>query len=152
MGDMALYAREDGLLEPRAPKAVEFVKEQAGNMLIADISHNTRTSLQNKFLNGWVYTNQIVNKLKEAGIQFNGIPWTRDSIHAVMQDNFLVKEEFILKGKHIKVYESTASMSRKRFVEYINDEIKPFVRDMWSIEISDPREGFYEELLREIMK
>lgn len=153
MVDVALYAREDGLLEPRHPKAREICIANAGRMLIADIAHNTRTALQNRYLNGWVYTKQICEKLNAAGIMNPvGAIWTRNVIHGVMQDLFLVKEEFLLSGRHIKVYESTADMSRKRFCQYNDTQVRPFVSSMWQIEIEDPREGFWLEVYEEIMR
>lgn len=153
MTDMALYARADGMLEPRAQKAIDFVTANAGKMLIADISENIRTSLQNRYLNGWVYTKQICNKLNDAGITNPvGGMWTRNIIHGVMQDCFLLKEEFLMDGRHIKIFESTADMSRKRFTEYINNEIKPFVYSMWEIHIEEPPTGYWREVLNEIYK
>ncbi len=153
MADVALYARADGLYEPRHPKAIEICKSNAGRMVIADIAADTRSSLQNRYLNGWVYSKQICNKLNDAGIMtpVNSI-WTRDMIHSVMQDQFLVKFEFLQAGRHIKVYESTADMSRKRFCQYIDAQIKPLVGSMWQIEIDDPREGFWLEVYQEIMR
>lgn len=153
MTDMALYARADGLFEPRAKKSIDFVKSNAGKMVVVDISHNVRTALQNRYLNGWVYTHQICRKLNEAGILNPvGAIWTRDVIHALMQEMFLVKFEFLSAGKHIKVFESTADMSRKRLCNYIDDEIKPFASSMWEIEIEDPRDGYWQELYNEIMR
>lgn len=151
MGDMALYAREDGLLEPRADKSIAFVKENAGRMLIADISANIRTSLQNRYLNGWVYTHQICKKLNDAGITnpVGGI-WTRNVIHGVMQESFLLKEEFIFNGKHTKIFESTADMSRARFADYIKNQIEPLVYSFWEIHIDDPKTGYWLEILNEI--
>lgn len=153
MADMALYARADGMLEPRAAKSVEFIKANAGKMIIADIAHDTRSSLQNRYLNGWIYVKQICEKLTQAGIMSPaGGPWTRDSIHAAFQDCFLVKSEYLLKGRHIKVYESTATMSKKRFCEYTKEQIEPFVLDMWEIRIEDPREGYWLEVMREMQR
>jgi len=151
MADMALYARADGLLEPRATKSIEFVKQNAGKLLIADISANIRTSLQNRYLNGWIYTKQICDKLNAAGIMNPvGAMWTRNTIHAVMQDSFLLKEEFLHNGRHVKIYESTADMSRARFTNYIKEQITPFVYSLWEIHIEDPKEGYWREILNEI--
>lgn len=153
MGDVALYARADGLFEPRHPKAQELCRSNAGKLFIADISANTRSSLQNRYLNGWVYTNQICEKLNDAGIMNPvGAIWTRNVIHGVMQDSFLVLEEFLLNGKHIKIYESTSTMSRKRFCQYKDAQIQPLVSSMWQIEIEEPRDGFYLEVYQEIMR
>ena len=81
-----------------------------------------------------------------------GAIWTRNVIHGVMQDLFLVKEEFLLNGRHVKVYESTADMSRKRFCQYNDAQVRPFVSSMWQIEIEAPREGFWMEVYQEIMQ
>ena len=152
MTEMALYPRADGLLEPRAQKAIDFVKSKAGGMIVVDVAIDTRSSLQNRFLNGWIYTKQVCDKLKEAGIAMpGGAPWTRDSFHAAMQDCFLVKSEFLLNGRHHKVYESTASMSKKRFSEYCQ-QITEFVFDMWEIRVEDPREGYWRELMEEMRR
>lgn len=152
MTSMALYARSDGLFEPRSTKALEFVKTNAPKLFIADIASNTRSQLQNRYLNGWVYTKQICNKLNDAGITIKGIPWTRDILHAVMQEKFLVKFEMEVEGIDVKVYYSTANMSPKRFGKYIDEEIKPYVLDAFEITIDDPRDGFYAELMREIKR
>ena len=151
MTKMALTANVDGTLKPKAKKALDFVVANAGRMIIAEISADVRTALQNRYLNGWVYTRQICDKLNEAGITMpGGGLWTRDAIHAAMQECFLMTHEYLLKGKHVKVFESTASMSRKRFREYVDDQIAPFVRELWNIEIEEPQDGFYSELLAEI--
>jgi hypothetical protein len=122
-------------------------------MIIADIASEARTGLQNRYLNGWVYTKQIIAKLNESGqLMPTGQPWTRDTIHAAFQDCFLVKMEYLLNGRHHKVYESTATMSRKRFCEYIDDQIKPFCWDMWGITIDDANEGYWQEVYKEIMR
>lgn len=153
MGDVALYAREDGLLEPRHPKAKEICIANAGRLLIANIEHNTRTALQNRYLNGWVYTKQICKKLNDAGIMNPiGGMWTRDVIHSAMQSVFLVKYQYVLFGITHTVYESTADMSRKRFCRYIDAQLRPFVSSTWGIEIADPREGFWLEVYEEIMR
>jgi len=152
MADMALYARPDGTLAPRSKKSIDFVVANAGRIIVADISADVRTALQNRYLNGWVYDKQICKKLNDAGIAMpSGGLWTRDAIHAAMQECFLLKCEYLLKGRHVKVFESTAKMSRKRFCEYINEQISPFVRELWGIEIEEPRDSFYAEILAEIM-
>lgn len=153
MVDIALYAREDGVFDVRHPKGKELCIANAGRMFIANISKDARTGLQNRYLNGWIYTKQICGKLNDAGIlnPIGGI-WTRDIIHAVMQESFLVKMEFLQKGRHIKVYESTADMSRKRFCRYVDAQIRPLVSSMWQIEIDDPREGLFYEIYQEIMR
>lgn len=152
MADMALYARSDGLLEPRAEKSIEFVKSNSGNLIIADIASDTRSSLQNRYLNGWIYTKQIVHKLNDSGQQLNSMPWTRDTVHSAFQDCFLVKQEYLLNGRHIKVYESTATMSKKRFCEYTKKQITPFCFEMWGIYIEEPLNGYWKEVLAEINK
>lgn len=151
VADMALYCRNDGLFEPRADKAIEFVKGNAGRMLIADIAQDTRSSLQNRYLNGWIYTKQLCKKLNDAGITLSGAPWTRDTLHAAMQDCFLVKQEFLLNGRHHKVYESTASMSRKRFAEYV-DQLTQFAWGMWQIRVESPDEGYWLEVMKEMQR
>lgn len=153
MGEVALYARADGLFEPRHPKAVELCKANAGKMFIADISMEPRTALQGRYLNGWIYRRQICAKLNEAGITGpGGVMWTRDLIHEVMQEQFLVIYEFEFMGKIHKRYESTAKMSKKRFSQYINDQVRPFVWSLWEIQVDDPRQGFYWELYRELSR
>ncbi len=152
MTDMALYPRADGLLEPRSPKAIAWVRDKSkiGRMIVVDVAMDTRSALQNRYLNGWVYTKQICKKLEEAGIAMpGGAPWTRDTIHAAMQDCFLVKQEYLLNGRHHKVYESTATMGKKRFSEYCQ-QISNFVFEMWGVRVEDPREGYWLELMREM--
>jgi len=153
MADVAIYARADGLFEPRLQKVQEMCAANAGKLYMASIAGNTRSALQNKYLNGWVYSKQICNKLNDAGIMNPvGAIWTRNIIHGVMQDSFLVEEEFLLNGKHIKVYESTADMSRKRFCNYIDEQIRPLIRSMWEIDVDHPRGSSWEAVYEEIMK
>lgn len=154
MADMALYPRADGLLEPRSDKSIAWVKEQArvGRMIVVEAAMDQRSALQNRFLNGWIYTKQICTKLESSGITMpGGMPWTRDTFHAAMQDCFLVKSEFLLNGRHHKVYESTALMSKKRFSEYC-EQVSNFVFSAWEIRVEDPREGYWLEVMRELSK
>jgi hypothetical protein len=154
MTEMALYPRADGLLEPRADKSVAWIKEQAkvGRLIVVDVAIDTRSSLQNRYLNGWIYSKQVCKKLHESGITMpGGMQWTRDSFHAAMQDCFLVKHEYLFQGKHIKVYESTADMSKKRFSEYCQ-QVTEFVYSAWEIRVEDPRENYWAEILKEIRK
>jgi hypothetical protein len=104
-------------------------------------------------LNGWTYTNQICRKLNDAGIASPCGQWTRDSFHAAMQDCFLVQYEYLFKGRHIKVYESTATMSRKRFTEYCK-QVSEFVFEQWGITVEDPRQddGIFYEMWSQIHK
>jgi hypothetical protein len=146
---MALYTRTDGLLEPRNTRAWEWVQKQpAGALVLANITADRRNSLQNRYLNGWVYK-WAVQGLSEAGHSIHGQPWTRDRFHAAMQACFLVVDEFELNGQAHHVYESTGDMSRKRFAEYC-DQVKAFVYDAWGVVIPEPEDDFYRELLREI--
>lgn len=148
---MALYTRADGLLEPRNNRAWEWVKKQAaGALVIANIAADRRSSLQNRFLNGWIYKN-AVGGLNDAGHSISGQPWTRDRFHAAMQSCFLVIDEFELNGETHHVYESTADMSSKRFCEYV-DQVKGFVYDSWGVTIPDPEDDFYRELMQEIYR
>lgn len=153
MPEIALYARNDGLCEPRSAKGVEYMKKNAGAMMILQVTENPRTLLQNRFLNGWIYTRQICEKLNEAGISSPCGPWTRDSLHAAMQDCFLVQYEYLFKGRHIKVYESTSTMSRKRFTEYCK-QVSEFVFEQWGITVEDPRQddGIFYEMWSQIHK
>lgn len=151
MPEIALYGREDGLFEPRTDKGLEFVKDRAGKMVLAKISANTRSDLQNRYLWGWVYYNQICRKLKDAGITVNGFPWTKDTLHAAFQSCFLIENTFYFADKVNIVFESTSKMSSKRFTEYLKD-IKEFVFDTWEITIDDPRDGMWLEIMREIQR
>ena len=155
MPELFLYARHDGLWEPRSEKALEFTKKNAGGAAVLNVSDDLRTSLQNRYLNGWIYTKQICNKLNDAGITTPiGSIWTRNTIHAVMQDQFLVQEEFLLNGRHHKVFESTASMGRKRFAEYCG-QVSELVYSIWEIMIEEPRaeqDATYYEMLSQIRK
>lgn len=141
MPEIMLYARADGMYEPRSEKGLEYTKKHAGKLFVLHVTENPRTLLQNRYLNGWIYTRQICGKLNDAGITTPaGSEWTRDVIHAVMQDCFLVEAEFLLKGRHHKIFESTASMSTKRFCEYC-EEISNFAHSMWGIVIDEPNRG-----------
>jgi len=101
-----------------------------------------------------VYTRQIVKKLGDAGITLHGMPWTKDTLHAAFQNAFLIECEFEFNGLDQKVYESTANMGKKRFAEYIDEQIKPFVYELWNIHIDEPShdDEFWREVLREIKR
>jgi len=150
MPEIALYGRSDGLLEPRYDKGSDFVKERSGKLMVAKIDANVRTSLQNRYLWGWIYNKQICQKLSDAGVTLNDMPWTKDLLHAVFKEKFLVEGEIEFNGQILKVYESTASMGRKRFTEYVDEQIKPFVWGLWEISIDPPNEGYWREVFREI--
>jgi hypothetical protein len=153
MPEIALYARQDGLFEPRSEKGRKYTSDHAGSMFILHVTDSPRTALQNRFLNGFIYVKQICNKLNEAGIKSPCGPWTRDILHAAMQECFLIKEEYLMKGKHIKVYESTADMSRKRFTEYCK-QVSEFAHEMWGITVEDPNkdDGIFYEMWSQIRK
>ena len=43
MPEIALYARADGLCEPRSDKGIQFMKDNAGCMMILQVTDNPRT-------------------------------------------------------------------------------------------------------------
>lgn len=150
MAEMAIYTRADGLLEPRSDRALEYVrKHKPGTMILFSAVENQRSAKQNRYLNGWIYF-QLAKALNDGGITLKGMPWTRDTLHAMFQDLFLVKMECWFAGKEFKIYWSTANMSKKRFKKYVDEQIRPFAKDMWDIDIPEPEGGFYAELLRDI--
>lgn len=150
MAEMMVYTRNDGLLEPRSDRATKWVSEQKpGSGIIINIVENQRSVKQNTLLNGWYYK-QTCMELMSAGITLNCAPWTRDALHAAMQRVYLVRYEYELDGEFVQVYESTSSMSKKRFVKYIDEQILPFIREMWNLTINPPVSGYYRELEREL--
>jgi hypothetical protein len=118
-------------------------------LLIGNFTGDRRTALQNRFLNGWIYA-QAVNLLNDAGHSIHGHPFTRNRIHTIMQEEFLVVDEFEFKGQIKKVYESTADMSTKRFCEYVDQQIKPFLLMQWEIDVPHPKSDLFLELYHEI--
>jgi hypothetical protein len=150
MPQICLYTRADGLLEPRSQRAWNFFqKQQPGTLLIGNFASDRRTTLQNNYLNGWVYKTAVM-QLNDAGHSIHGHPFTRDRLHAIMQEAFLVADEFEFDGVIKKVYESTAEMSRTRFIEYVDEQLKPFLLAQWEIDVPNPKDDFYVELHREI--
>ncbi len=146
-----LIPRSDGLLEPMTERGIEAVKAMDKKPNAADFQTSTRSSLQNQYLNGWVYP-QLVNALNAGGYVQNGKTFTRDRLHAIFQFKFLVKEEIETKGGLVYLFQSTAKMSKKRFCEYIDEQIRPFMINDFQIDIPDPRMGDWAEAYRLINK
>lgn len=149
--EIALYPRTDGLLEPRNDRALEWVKKQdCGLVILATINADTRTTLQQRYQWGWVYKNAC-EMLNDAGHTINGFIFTKDRLHAMCQQLFLVIGEIPLgDGRVAYEYESTASMSKKRFSEFINEQVKPWLIQDYEIYLPEPEDGFYRELARDL--
>ncbi len=151
--EMALYPRTDGLLEPRTTRAMEWIKQQCpGTVIVGRFVDNVRSDLQNRYLNGWIYK-QACRALNEAGYSIRGMTFTRARLHAMCQQLFLVVEEVPLASGRISyIYESTASMSTKRFCEY-GEEVKNWLHQDFGISVPDPKDPgdqYYIELHRQI--
>lgn len=149
--DIAVYPRTDGLLEPRNNRALDWVKKQDPRLvMVGRFVDNVRTDLQNRYLNGWVYK-QACQMLNDAGHSIKGFLFTRNRLHAMCQIMFLVEEEVPMPdGSVTYIFESTAKMSRKRFCEYVDEELKPWLLNDYGIAIPDPQDDFYRELHRDI--
>ncbi|WP_444946431.1 recombination protein NinB [Microbulbifer sp. VTAC004] len=113
-----------------------------------------RTDLQNRFLNGWIYKN-IAQQLEDAGIVIScddgtEIPYTRDVLHKwVFGKKFRVIREYQIKGRTFYEFESTATMNRARFSEYV-EQVRGFVYQYWNITIPDPVSGYFKTLMEEL--
>lgn len=149
--EIALYPRADGLLEPRNSRAIEWVKKQDyGLVILASINADTRTVLQQRYQWGWVYK-KACEMLNEAGYTIKGFSYTKDRFHAMCQQLFLITEEIPLgNGGVAYTYESTASMTKKRFSEFINEQVKPWLRQDYGIDLPEPEDDFYRELARDL--
>lgn len=114
----------------------------------------TRSSLQNRYLNGWVYK-QITYILEDAGISIKcddgtEIPYTRDILHdCVFSDVFRVVDEIEVMGVKKNVYEHTSDMNKARFSEYL-DQVKKFCHSYWGITVPEPNEGYWMSILDDI--
>lgn len=151
MTTIAVYPCSDGRLEPRSDNILKWVRSQNPKTFIEmDIKKNLRSSRQNRYLNGWIYR-VLAKKMLEAGINMScGMLWTRESLHCFFQNVYLVLGEYEENGLKFKEYESTTKMNKKRFCEFINEEIRPCSREIWNIDIPEPQDGIYSELLKDI--
>ncbi|MEX2964593.1 recombination protein NinB [Microbulbifer sp. TYP-18] len=114
-----------------------------------------RTSLQNKFLWGWVYK-EISRQLDEAGIVIpcdDGTehPYTKELLHEIFKQKFLAIGSIEAKGKSITVYRSTTKLTKKEFSEYLED-VRRFVFDFWRITVLDPHQGQYKTIWGELSR
>ena len=118
-----------------------------------------RSDAQNRYLWGWLYRN-ISSQLEAAGIVVRSdagaeYPYTKDLLHDMFKDMFLVKGE-IKRGEKIrKLHWSTKELTRKKsgdkptFGWYVT-QVKQFASQYWGIEIPDPHSREYEEIVQEL--
>lgn len=108
-----------------------------------------RSELQNAFMWGWVYR-EIARQLHEAGIVIpledgGEHPYTVDVLHEIFKEKFLTTGEIRSnRGRTLKLYASTAKLSRKAFSEYI-EQIEQFCNQLWGIHIGPPNRGIWHE-------
>ncbi|WP_299940898.1 recombination protein NinB [uncultured Microbulbifer sp.] len=115
----------------------------------------TRSTLQNRFLWGWVYS-EISRQLDEAGIVIpcdDGTehPYTKDVLHEVFKQKFLAIGSIEAKGKSIILYGSTAKLTKKKFSEYL-ENVRRFAFDFWGITVVDPYVGQYKAIWGELSR
>ena len=142
--------RSDGLLEPVDTETLEAMAlvSNGGVFSTEGFKQLGRSSLQNAYLWGWLYWG-IADALSECGrvIQCDDgteIPFTVDILHEwIFADRFRVSGVIIFKGKEKKIYESTAKMSKTRFIKYV-DDIKRFCIQYWDFHV--PETNRYEGL------
>jgi hypothetical protein len=122
--------------------------------LIYKIYDESRSDLQNRYLNGWIYK-ELSKALDDAGIVIpcddgTEIPYTRDILHDhTMAVRFRVVKSWTVKGSTYYEFESTAKMSKKRFRDYI-DEVVNFSKQYWGVDIPQPQDNYYAQILKQI--
>ncbi|MEW5248898.1 recombination protein NinB [Microbulbifer sp. 2201CG32-9] len=115
----------------------------------------TRSTLQNRFLWGWVYA-EIARQLDEAGIVIpcddgREHPYTKELLHEIFKQKFLAIGSIEAKGKSITLYGSTTKLTKKKFSEYLED-VRRFVFDFWHITVTDPYAGEYKAIWGELSR
>lgn len=111
-----------------------------------------RSEIQNAFMWGWVYR-EIARQLEDGGIVIplddgGEHPYTADVLHEIFREKFLVTGEIRnARGRTLKLYASTAKMSKKEFNQYI-EQVKKFCRQLWHIEVDPPDRGIWHEYYR----
>lgn len=147
---LILAPRSDGLLEPISDEALRFIKSQPPKPCVWELMRDRRTDNQNRYLNGWFYR-KACELLNEAGYTVGGFTWTRDRLHTVCQQLFLVVEELPLTDGRISYrYESTAKMSKKRLTDYIDNQVSPWLLNDYEIAVPPPADEYYTALYREL--
>lgn len=125
-----------------ALQAISQVSPNPEKPKIVKISNyeETRTDKQNRYLWGWVYSN-IAKQLNESGQVITTkdgqeMEWTKDLLHEAFKLYRKLPPIETMKGV-IEQHESTASMSKKRFSEFV-DQIRRACLGWWNIEIPEP--------------
>ena len=86
--------------------------------------------------------NLDVGLLAKAGIvihtETGEIPWTKELLHEVMKNKFLLIGEVKSKsGRTIPIYQSTASLCKEKFSEFVQN-VKNLAYQFWGIDIPEP--------------
>ena len=145
------FCREDGLLECRSPKQAGWVIANAGKPVAVSLSSDPRSDIQNRYYWGWIIKNQV-NYLTESGISLRGIPYTKDLLHAMYRELFLIDSSTVINGKEVKIYKSTTDMSKKRFIEYIDNEIQPWFNSAFGYIVppTPAEENYWHSIEKEV--
>lgn len=111
-----------------------------------------RSEAQNRMLWGWYYRN-LADQLNDAGYAVDDDdgkewPYTKDLLHQLFAEFYLVKGEIRRKGKVRQLFWSTTELtkgktndpSKPSFSEYV-EKVKQFASQHWGIELEDPISG-----------
>src|SRR5690554_6116232 len=147
---LVLVPRSDGLMEPVSDRAAAFIKSQPAVPSVWMHQKDKRTDKQNNYLNGYYYRTAC-ELLNDAGHSIAGFAFTRNRLHVMCQQMFLVQEEIPLPdGASGYLYESTTRMSKKRFTEYVDEQVAPWLLNDYGISVPPPVDEYYRMLWREI--
>ena len=102
--------------------------------------NETRSQKQNRYLWGWIYSS-IEKKLNDSGQLLDlsddrSMEWTKELLHEALKFLRQLPPIETKKGE-ITMHESTSSMNKKRFSQYIQD-IHKVCHTYWHIEIPEP--------------
>lgn len=119
------------------------------------------TSAQRKLMWGWYYK-YLSDALDEAGItvpddQGHEYPYSKDLLHEILKDMFLVKTEITRQGKTRKLHWSLMELPKSgtgtlkpSFSEYL-DKVKNFSREYFNIDIPDPIDEYWRSYFNEAL-
>ncbi|WP_339898253.1 hypothetical protein [uncultured Gilvimarinus sp.] len=137
-------------MEPVSDQAMALIKSQPPVPTVWMAQKDKRTDKQNNYLNGYYYR-KACELLNDAGHNIAGFSFTRDRLHAMCQQMFLVVEEVPLPGGKISyLFESTTKMNKARFTEYVDEQVAPWLLNDYEISVPPPVDEYYRMLWNEI--
>jgi len=118
-----------------------------------------RTDLQNRYLHGWIFRNQLMKKMNDNGMTVKcpdgtEIPWDVDKLKEFFKSDFIVEEIIEIEhwgiyGKSYKEQVHPSQWNTTDFWKYC-ERISWYAATLWFIEIEEPVGGKWETIYREL--